>query len=370
MNTAKLENLEAIALIVLVMTSKIILNLPKTILTNIGTSSWINAIYISFLALLAVLLIVHLFKNFPGYDILDISKYLGGETLKKLMAIFYIVFFIVNATLIVRSFSESIKIIYFNNLPLIIIIAFFVISSCIANIFGLKALAKTNLIVAPLALLSIIITIISSIQNFVPQRLFPILGHGLSQTFISGSNNIFLFSILAYLFFLVPILQNQKDYKKVSIISVLVSAFYLIASIICLQLVFPFIYQAKEHLSIYLLIRMAHSGDIIQRFISFFFFVWILSVLCYISISIYFSVHVTTKITNISNTKCITYLSGLLVFGCTLLFNNYSQYTIIIEKIFKPSTTIFLFIINIIVLLLANIKLKIKKGLNLNEKNL
>lgn len=34
METSKLENLEAIALIVLVMTNKIILNLPKTILSN------------------------------------------------------------------------------------------------------------------------------------------------------------------------------------------------------------------------------------------------------------------------------------------------------------------------------------------------
>ena len=360
MHGAKLENLEAIALIVLIMTNKIILNLPKILITSMGTSAWINAIYISIITLLTVLVIIRLFKRFPGYDILDVSNYVGGNFLKTIVAISYIFIFIVNAVLVVRSFSESIKIIYYQALPLVVIILFFVVSSCLANLFGLKVLAKTNLIVAPLALLSLFVIILSSIQNFIPQRLFPILGHGFNTTFIEGSSNVFLFSILGYLFLLSPMLKNQKDLKKVSIISVAVSAFYLISSIICLQLVFPFIYETKEHLSIYLLIRMARSGDIVQRFTSIFFFIWILSVLCYVSISLYFAMHVTKKTTNLSNPKSVNYCSGSLILGFSLIVSDFSKYTIFLEKIFKPTLAIYLFVINIAILILANVKYRIK----------
>lgn len=364
MQGAKLENLEAVALIVLIMTNKIILNLPKTLLNQVGTSAWINTIYISIITILVILLVTRLFKNFPGHDILDVSNYLGGKFLKTLMAISYIILFIANAVLTVRSFSESIKIVYFSMLPLTAIILFFMVSSCIANLFGLKVLSKTNLIIAPLALLSVFVIILASVQNFIPQRLFPILGHGINQTFIKGSSNVFLFSILAYLFLLAPMLKNQKDYKKISMISVGMSAFYLIASVICLQLVFPFIYETKEYLSIYLLIRMARSGDIVQRFSSIFFFIWILSVLCYISISLYFAMHVTKKTTNLSNPRAINYCYGSIILGSALLFGDFSKYIIFIEKIFKPTLTIFLFIVNVLILILANIKYKIKNKRN------
>ncbi len=364
MQNTKLENLEAIALIVLIMTNKIILNLPKTILTNVGTSAWINTIYISIITILVMLLVAGLLKKFPGYDMLDVSEYLGGKTLKSIMTILYILLFVVNAVLIVRTFSESVKIVYFNNLPLLLIILFFIIAPCIANLFGIKVLSKTNLIVAPLVLLTVIIIILASSHNFIPQRLFPILGHGINKTFIEGINNLFLFNILAYLFLIPPMLKHQNQYKKLSITAISISAFYLIASIICLQLSFPFIYETTEHLSIYLLVQMARSGDVIQRFASVFFFIWILSVLCYISISLYFAMYVTKKSTNLSNTKTVNYCLGSIVLGASLMVGNFAQYTVFIEKFFKPLSAIFLFIINILVLILAIVKYKIKNKRN------
>ena len=257
MTNSKLENLEAIALIVLVMSNKIILNLQKTIISNVGSSSWINAIYVSILTTLIVLLTIRLFKNFPNSYILDVSKYLGGKLLKTLVAIFYIISFLLITVLIVRSFSESIKIVYFDNLTLPIVILFFVVSACIANLFGLKVISKSNLIVAPLVLLTVVLILLASIQNFIPQRLFPILGHGIKETFLDGSSNVFLFTILAYIYLLPPLLKEKKSYKNVAIISTSISAIYLIINIICLQLVFPFIYDTQEHLSIYLLVRMS-----------------------------------------------------------------------------------------------------------------
>lgn len=304
-------------------------------------------------------------------DILDIAEYLGGKLLKSIIAFFYIIFLIINAVLIVRSFSESIKIIYFNSISLLTIIVFFVATSCIANLFGLKVLSKTNLIIAPLVLISILVIIFSSTQDFVPQRLLPIFGYGFSKTFLQGISNIFLFSMIAYLFLIGPMLKKQKDYKKVAVTSVTISSLYLIANVICLQLVFPFIYETKEHLSVYLLIRMSRGGDIIQRFISVFFFIWILSVLCYLGISLFFSVHVTKKMTNLSNSKYITFCFGSLIIGISLIVSDFSKYTIFIEQLFKPAISIFLFGINIIILILASIKMKIHKKRNrIHEDNL
>ena len=93
MSATKMGFVEAILFILVVITNKIILNLPKTIITGCGNSAWINVIYISILAVILTLIIVKLFKRFEGYDILDISNYLGGKPLKTFLRSWILMYF-------------------------------------------------------------------------------------------------------------------------------------------------------------------------------------------------------------------------------------------------------------------------------------
>lgn len=356
MNLSKLENLEAIALIGIIMINKIILNFQKSIISSTGSSAWLNTIYICIIAILFTYLIVRLFKNFPDSDILDISNYLGGKFLKIIVAFIYILLFIVISVLLIRNFSESLKIIYFNSSPIVFLIAFFVVSSCIANKYGIKVIAKVNLILSPVIFISIILILFASAKGFIFQRLLPILGYGFNETFFSGLTNIFGFSGLAYIFFLQPLLKSYKDFKKVSIISFIISSIYLFLSVICLLLVFSFVTNSNESISIYLLTRMVRNGDFIQRANAIFVLIWTLSVLSYSSITLYFMLHVTKKLTNIENTNSINYCYGSLILSSSLLIANIAQYTVFTETILKYGTIIFIFFINIPVLILANIK--------------
>lgn len=356
MNLSKLENLEAIALMGIIMINKIILNFQKSIISSTGSSAWLNTIYICIIAILFTYLIVRLFKNFPNLDILDISNYLGGKFLKVIIGIMYIMLFIVISVLLIRNFSESLKIIYFNSSPIVFLIAFFVVSSCIANKYGIKVIAKVNLILAPIIFISIILILFASAKGFTFQRLLPILGYGFNETFFSGLTNIFGFSGLAYIFFLQPFLKSYKDFKKVSIISFIISSIYLFLSVICLLLVFSFVTNSNESISIYLLTRMVRNGDFIQRANAIFVLIWTLSVLSYSSITLYFMLHVTKKLTNIENTNPINYCYGSLILSSSLLIANIAQYTAFTETILKYGTIIFIFFINIPVLIFANIK--------------
>ena len=48
----KIGTIEAIALIVIIIINQIILNLPNTIITSTGSSSWLNVIYITIIAII------------------------------------------------------------------------------------------------------------------------------------------------------------------------------------------------------------------------------------------------------------------------------------------------------------------------------
>lgn len=356
MNSSKLETLEAIGLVSVVMINKIILNYPKIIMKTSGSSAWISTIIISLIAIFFAYLISMLFKRFPGSDILDVSNYLGKRWLKVPVGIIHILCLITVSALIVRNFSESLKIIYFNSSPIIYLILFFIISAYVANKYGIKVISKVNLMIAPIIFVSILVIVISTSENFVIQRLLPIFGYGINETFFGSITNVFGFTGLAYLLYLQPLLKNEKDLKKISILSMIISGIYLLLSVISLLFVFSFITDSNESITIYLLAKTIRYGEFIQRANALFIFIWILSMLSYISIVTFFILYITKKLTNLSNTTSINYCYCSLIFGCALLYENVAQYINFIEGFLKYVILVFLFIINVGILILANIK--------------
>lgn len=359
MSITKLENIEAIAFLIIIMANKIILNLPKSIIASTGTSAWLNTIYIFIIAVAITILVVRLFKKFPGQDILDISGYLGGKFLKSIIGIVFIGLFLVFLILTVRNFSETLKIIYFNESPIIFILLFFIISACIANKFGLKIITKTNLILAPIVIISILLILFSSPTDFVIQRLLPIFGYGINETFLSGLSNLFAFSGVGYLFFLQPLLKNEKSFKQISIISLTISSILLFLSVACLLMALPFILDTNESVSLYLLTRIVNYGEILQGTTTIFILIWILSIITYITIQLFFILYITKKLTKIENTNAINYCFGSIILGTSVLIENYAQFTSFVENILKYTTLIFIYVINISILILANLKKQI-----------
>lgn len=358
MNATKMGTIEAILFVLIVITNKIILNLPKSIIVHCGSSAWINIIYISIFAIILTLLIVKLFKKFEGYDIFDVSNYLGGNPLKIFCGLGYLLIFIFTASLVLRDFSETLKIIYYSNSPLVFIMLFFIVGIIIGNKLGLKAIVKTNLFVMPLVIFSILIILFSSSKSFVPERLFPVLGNGIDATFISGFSNLFAYSGITYLFLIMPYLKDCKNFKKISIISTIISSIYLFLSVLCLILVFSYIAVTDESNSIYLLTRTLEFGRFFQRTDALFILLFIMSCLSYLTISLFLISDIFKKMTNIEDSKAMSYCFSVLILGLALIPSNISEVRIANSTIFKYSILYFIFGFSTLVLVLANIKKK------------
>ena len=132
---------------------------------------------------------------------------------------------------------------------LFLIVAYFV------NSFGLKTVIRSNLIVVPFVAICILTVCLSTIPDYTWQRIFPVLGYGSYETFGIGISNLFAFSGIAYLYFIPPLLENKKDFKKVSYISTAIVALFLILSIASLLFAFSFMTKTEELSSIYVEVR-------------------------------------------------------------------------------------------------------------------
>lgn len=187
METSKIGTIEAIALIVIVGINHIILNLPKSIINSTGSAASLNVIYVSIIIFVVCALIIKLFKNFPNSDIFDMSEFIGGAKLRFIVGLIYSAFLIFVVSGLIRYFSESIRLIYLPNTPIEIVLLLFALIACIGNKFGFNAISKCNLIILPIVLVSCLVIFLSASNDFVPQRVFPILGYGAKETFITRS---------------------------------------------------------------------------------------------------------------------------------------------------------------------------------------
>ena len=153
----KIGNIEAICLVLTIMINHIILNLPKNLIATTSSSSIINIIFISIIALGIVFLICQLLKRFPSFDILDVSKFLGGKWLKIIIGILFIAYLIFTMSILLRSFSEGLKIIFFPKTSVPIIMLLFIFAIIVANKLGFSSIVRSNLFFMPIVLLSILL---------------------------------------------------------------------------------------------------------------------------------------------------------------------------------------------------------------------
>lgn len=153
-----------------------------------------------------------------------------------------------------------------------------------------------------------------------------------------------------------PLLKEKKDFKKITIISMILSIIFLLFITTTLILTFPFIIKSEEMMSAYLLVRILEFGVFFQRMDALFIFLWIISVFSYLSINLMLILNIFSKITNISNQKQMSFCFSSILFGICLLLNNQYILNLLNGPIYKYSILILVFLASFVILLLANLK--------------
>lgn len=358
MNINKVSTIEAIALILILTINRLSISLPQDIILSCGSSSILNVIYISIIAIIFTIIIVKLFKRFAGSDIVDVSSFLGGKVLRNIVGIFLILYIISISSLLLRYFSETLKVLYYFDTPVIYILLFFIGVCIIANIFGGYSIIKTNLIVCIIMLVGLIISFLSVTPNMTIQRALPILGYGADKTFFYGLTNLIAFNGLLILYLVPPMLSNKKDFKKVAIISIIITAILIVFAVGSILLAFSFSTEIDKISSLYMLLSNNVFGKYLQHPESLFSFTWVLSFMSYINIACMLCIQLVKKVTNIKNGKPLIIPISLIIFALALLPKNlvyahqieYSLYTFVSIPL--------LFIILPAILIFANRKYK------------
>lgn len=370
MTSSKLNTIEAIMLVFTIVVAHTLLSLQRNILALTKSATLLNLIYVSIIAILITYFIYKLISKFPGLDILDISDFLGGKILKSIVGIIFIAFFTISSSILLRSFCESLKIIYFPLTNIIYIILLFIIALCFSNRLGFTATLKTNALILPIVFVSIVFLLFTNIKNFKPQGIFPILGDGIFNTFGVGLLNLYSFGGIAYLYFLPPLLKEPKNTKKIFLMSTVICAIYIFLCVSILLFMFSFFINTNEIVPLYNATRYIEFGDFFQRLESIFLLLWILAFACYLSICTKFNILIFRKITNIKAPEILVDIFAILTFAIAVLPEN-SAVSQLFEKNIYPYLVLgIIFAFSIAILVFAYFKQKSKsknlKGATIN----
>ena len=355
-NNYKLGKVEAIAIILIVMINKLILNIPYYIVDLVGSGAIINLLYIGTIDFILLLVIIKLFKNFENSDILDVSEFLGGKILKNLIGFLCIALFFLVAFITLIDFSNVLHTIYFSNFPMVYILFFFILGVLIANLIGIRGISRTICFIVPFAIFSVIITFFTSFENLDIKDITPIIGKSYTNTFITGLSNCFSMYILVIYYFLKPLLKDVASFKKVSIISFAISFVLLMLTIVPMLTLFNTSSNSEPINSLFLLSRQIELGRFLQRIDALFIFLWIFAIFAYLSFIIFMINRIIKKIFPVSNEKMLSYSTCGILFGITLIPVNISHIHFIEDTLYRYLIIGFTFVLGILLLILANLK--------------
>lgn len=364
MTKQKISTVSAIMLTLSIVISYITSSLPRTFINETKSATLLNIIYNTIIVLFIILLVCKLFKKFPGLDLLDISKFLGGNIFKNIVGGLFIAYFIISSSMMLRNFCEALGVVYYPSTNYVFIILIFIIAIALVNNLSFNATLNTASIVFPVVLISVILLFCGNLENFSFKRIFPILGDGFYNTFVLGLRNIGAFGGICYLYFLPPMLKEPEKFKKIAVISVIFTGAFIFLCVATLLFMFSFFITTDEIMPLFSAARHIEFTSFFQRFESIFLLIWIISFCCYLSITCKFSAHIFNKMFNLSDTKPMLNIFTILILGISLVPKNYAISNLFETNIYRYLRIAIGFVLGITILILANLKKK-----KVGEKN-
>ena len=361
MDSTRIGNKEAVALLVTITFNHIILNITKTIIDSTGSASLLNILYVGIITIIFSCMVCYFLNKFPTYDLIDISNYLGGNVLKWIIGLLYIAYFIFFSGILLHIFSSCLQIIYFPLTKVFYIILLFIISTVIACNFKYNAIYRSTFIIFPFIIISTLFLFFSDTQFFQVEKIYPIFGKGLYTTFLSGISNMFAFQALAYIYFMPPLLKEPNKIKKITVNAITLSCIFLLVSLAIILFMFNGFVDTDELMPLYSAVKYIEFGSFFQKMDSLFLLIWIISFVSYLSITLKFSSNILKKLTNCENGVVFTYLLAIALLFASVWPKNYVVSTYFANIVYKYSFFILVIGLSFFILLFSSIKQKVRK---------
>lgn len=227
---------------------------------------WLAIIFAMVMASLIIFVYARISKLFPGKDIYEILNALFGKVLGKIISLFFLSYAFRLAALVIRDFTEFVRIVSLSETPACILAFSSVILAIWAVRGGIELLGRSLAIFFPVYLLMIITVTLLSIPLFNFNNLKPFLYDGI-QPVLKASFGVFTFPFAETVVFLClmgKVRKNSSIYK-VYYSSLLIGGIILLIISVRSVLVLGVPNKLIQNFASYASSRLIRIGTFIQR---------------------------------------------------------------------------------------------------------
>lgn len=352
---------EAIALLINTIGSRVFLNFPRNLIENSGPAAWIELIYGTLLASIAFIIIEKLYAKFEGKDILDIAALAGGNAGRIITGSILIIQVIYINAIILREYTENMKIVALIISPVGFISAFFITGAVVAAYAGIEAIVRLHAISVPIISASYLLIQAGVLPYFDTSNFFPLLGNGADKIFIKGFFTISTYTPIIVLFFIAPFLKYHKNFKAVGYGALAITSLFLTIGTVVYIGVYPYTTALEFFLPTYQLARMINFGRFFQRVESVFFIIWSMTALLYLGATLYILTYLFQKTFTLEYRKPLILPFAVLLLNLSFLPPN-STSAIKLEGTYGYFGWMITFVMTTILLAIAGRRRKARRG--------
>lgn len=355
-NRLKIGVFEGVSLLMVGICTQVFLNFPRIMLEDAGTSGWMLSVYISIIAFILLIIIIKLYSPFEGMDLIDIAEVAGGGIARVLIGIIITLYFTYILSIVLREFTEDLKIIALPISPISYVTVFFVAGMLIGACAGIVPIVRLCTLAVPVITIGYLIIHIGMFPYYDLTRILPLFGNGPKDIFINGIFRISNYSGLISLYIIAPFLQTKENLNKVAYIGTGISAIILIISTFIFSISVPYPTSTEVFLPVYHLARIFYFGLFFQRIESIFIFIWVMAALLYLSAGLYMLTHIFRKTFKLKYYKPLLLPFTALLFTLSLMPQNLESTIELESATFRKHAWIVTFAMVFALLIIARIR--------------
>lgn len=361
-------NFEAACILLNLLSTKIILDFPRTASEDAGSAAWLMILLDSVVVYLLFLLMTRLYDKFTGKDLLDISEKAFGEIGRVIFGIVYLAQFVYATSIVLRQFAEDIKVISLTATPVSIVILMFSTGMVVGAYLGIEAIGRLHVLAIPLMAAAFLMILLFNVPRYDVSKLSPWLGLGIEAIAGKGLLNLSYFSELVVIFFLTPFLKKKNNYGEVGRYGIFFSGLFLVLSTLCYLMVYQYPTTTEFFLPVYQMARTIKIGRFFTRIEAAFILIWASCAFLYLSSCLYFITYIFQRSFNLKYRKPLIIPFIILVFTLSLIPENLYSTLQAEMQIYRIFSWIIALVVPIILLSVASARTRQKRGRESSEQ--
>jgi len=317
MEVSKIGEREAIAYLVTIVIAKVFLAYPAVLVGYAANAAWLVVLLSGLVTLFFINFVTKLVTSFPGKSFPEVCQTILGPYFGLVTACLPILGMLLEESLLLRNFSESMLVVALPETPLSVVMVCFLGACLVAVYLGIENIARASYISFPFTLAAILCITLLSFNAWKPDLLFPILGEGLFSILKAGLIRSSDYLELVNLY-IIPFLFYPKQVKRIGQKSVVMVIGVFLVVILTYTMSFPFPVAEEPYLPLYTMARGVYLGHFIQRIEAIFVIFWVFAGLLLLSSGFYVLCIILAQILKLPDYKPL--ISPLAIITFALAF--------------------------------------------------